>query len=240
MNVLDLDIGNTRLKWRWTADVVRRGALTRSAEIVAGLPLEFAPKRIRVCSVAGAPFDRTLAVELSARYGIEPEFAHVTEAVAGVRCGYDDPRQLGVDRWLAVIGAWQRAHGAAVVVDVGSACTVDLLGPEGVHRGGYIVPGISMMAAALYGHTALVKVRSDDVGGSAAPGRTTADAVARGSQRMLADFIDGCVARLRGECENRVSLMLTGGDARSLVGLLATAAEVVDDLVFEGLAWVLP
>ena len=63
--------------------------------------------------------------------------------------GYRDPERLGVDRWLALIAARERSKQPTVIVDAGSACTIDLLDSEGRHLGGYILPGLTAMGEAL-------------------------------------------------------------------------------------------
>ncbi|NJN52419.1 MAG: type III pantothenate kinase [Gammaproteobacteria bacterium] len=144
-DILDLDVGNTRLKWRLSGGdcVADAGAVSRADRALQALP-PAAPARIRICSVAGEAFDRDIGAALLDRYGVPGEFAAVTRALCGVRCGYDDPAALGVDRWLAVVAAWQHYGRACIVVDVGSACTLDVVGPTGDHRGGYIVPGFRL------------------------------------------------------------------------------------------------
>ncbi len=241
MNVLDLDVGNSRLKWRYGSVARLRGAMDRSREVADAFPADVRPERIRVSSVAGSSFNGVLSDALSERFGIRAEFARVSSSLGGVTCGYEAPDQLGVDRWLAVVAAWQRYRRPAVVVDAGSACTIDLLGEAGVHQGGYIVPGLEMMVAALYARTAQVKVTPRFGDGCLAPGRRTEDAVLRGAIGMLADFVSGCASRLaeRGGTGEPV-IVIGGGDAKRLSAVVERPTEICEDLVFEGLAVALP
>ena len=81
--------------------------------------------------------------------GRPPEFASSTDTAAGVRNGYSNPAQLGVDRWLAVIGAFHRHRDACCVVDAGTALTIDGVDATGQHLGGFIVPGPRLMVESL-------------------------------------------------------------------------------------------
>ncbi len=100
---------------------------------------------------------------------------------AGVVNGYADPSLLGVDRWLAVIGAYQRVQGACVVADIGTAATVDVVAADGRHRGGYIVPGPQLMVASLLrGTSDLAEFRAiSPRGGGASFADNTRDAIER-------------------------------------------------------------
>ena len=100
-------------------------------------------------------------------------------AAAGVVNGYADPSLLGVDRWVAVVGAYHRVRGAVVVADIGTAATIDVVAADGRHRGGYIVPGPRLMVASLLGGTSdLAAFRA-----SSPPGGASASTLNRKSSR---------------------------------------------------------
>ena len=147
-----------------------------------------------------------------------------------------------MDRWLAIIGAYQLARGACLVLDLGTAITADYVNAAGEHLGGYICPGLPLMRGLLRTHTQRIRYE-DPVAGcngqTLRPGRTTMDAVERGSLLMLRGFAEtqlGVAAEcLGGDFE----VFLTGGDS-SLIGDVVPFARVVPDLVFIGLAVVCP
>ena len=148
MPILDIDMGNTRTKWRCADEA---GALPAPE-----LPRPVAvPERVRVASVLGNRAG--IAVEIRKRFGVEPEFAATSASLAGVRCGYREPDRLGVDRWLGVVAAWQRAHHALAVIGLGTAACVDFVDADGRHAGGYIAPGLRLLADALDRRTAEVR-----------------------------------------------------------------------------------
>lgn len=195
------------------------------------------PRRVRIACVAG---DRDgIAGRFEDAYGVPPEFARTTPELAGVTCGYDEPARLGVDRWLALVAAWNAVRRAVAVVDLGTAATLDFATADGRHQGGYIVPGLGLMAAALARETAGVRV-AGDLAPDLAPGRNTAQAVRRGSTAMLLDFIEASVGRFADAGADSPEVFLTGGDAELLAERLPFALRVEPDLVLDGLDLALP
>ena len=228
--ILDVDIGNTRTKWRLG------DACGASAGIDAPA-LPAAPERIRIACVAG---DRAqIAERFLTAYGVSAEFADSTSELAGVICGYEEPARLGVDRWLACVAAWNAVEGSVVVVDLGTAATLDFVTEDGRHLGGYIVPGLGLMATALARDTAGVRV-AGDLAPELGPGRSTAQAVRRGATAMLVDFIEASVARFAKECRDTPLVALTGGDAGLLADRFTFQPRLEPDLVLDGLALALP
>ena len=117
------------------------------------------PSRIRISSVASQDHARRLAEWLQSHFGVVPEFARTTRFAAGVTCGYEDPTRLGVDRWLSVLAATSAIEGA--VHRVSALVPLALwtsLTRDGMHKGGFIVPGLRLMTDALFDGTADVQV----------------------------------------------------------------------------------
>ena len=112
------------------------------------------------CSAAGAP---------------APEFVHSSAQAAGVRNGYREPKRLGDDRWVGAVSAWHLAgcFRAICAVSVGTALTIDVVDCDGVHRGGLIAPGPTLMLQSLLRDTAGIAPRA---AASAAARRGSADA----------------------------------------------------------------
>ncbi|MFI2813226.1 type III pantothenate kinase [Microbulbifer sp. YPW16] len=246
--ILEIDIGNTRGKWRLvqsqSGHAVARGGFATGDLAQGRLPAQWAgagPRRVRVANVAGARMAELLTAALRTDLSLEPQFARVERHCAGVTCGYRDTAALGVDRWLAVLAAHRRDPSPALVVDCGSAVTLDLLGTGGRHRGGYILPGLELMRRALYADTDAVKVAGQFIEGmSLAPGIDTAEAVNRGLPSMVLGAIERALAELRRSEEMEPLLWLTGGDGQFFASLFGDDAELVPDLVFEGLGISIP
>jgi len=252
-SVLEIDVGNTRLKWRVSVDgcVCQRGALVQADFASADLLLAELSRalmgvdltEVRVACVAAAQVSVAIDGWVRQHFSLVPHFATVSRRCAGVEVGYDEPERLGVDRWLAVLAASRICPAGALVVDCGSAVTVDVLLP-GRHAGGYIVPGLQLMVAALFQDTHAVKVTFESIA-RPFPGRVTADAVNAGLPLMVAGFVNEVSRRLvRGEFDrgarDRVfmgDILLTGGDAAVVAPLLDGSVQVLEELVLDGLKW---
>jgi type III pantothenate kinase len=151
MNMLLIDAGNSRIKWGVSESGawLLRGSTEHAAgaleQAFAGLPQ---PHRILVSNVAGEDAARRIR---SACCGWDSriEFVSALAEQCGVRNGYQHPAQLGSDRWAALIAAWHHEHAACLVVNCGTATTVDALSADGVFLGGMILPGVDMMRLSL-------------------------------------------------------------------------------------------
>lgn len=246
--ILDLDAGNSRIKWRMSSStghveqgtfVVAQPASAASA-LVEQLLLEVtvAPQRIRVSSVRGEAFTTQFSSAASRQWRVEPEFATVTHEAAGVRNAYENPASMGVDRWLALLAAFHQAGGSCCVLDCGSAMTFDWADDAGRHRGGYIVPGLTLMGQSLAGKTPALAVPLSPWG-ETAPGTSTATAIGNGILLMAAGFAARCREQVLPESPD-CRWFLTGGDAQVLSAQLSWTHELSANLVLDGLALALP
>ena len=239
--ILELDIGNSRIKWRQLAadgQVMARG--DRAHRDLPGGPVPWSDllpvrdiRRLRVANVAGTEIAADLGRWARATLGIAPEYARAAAQAAGVTSGYLEPERLGVDRWLALLAAWHELGRACVVADAGTAVTVDVLDAAGRHGGGYIVPGLRLMLDALLSGTRGVRPSPGTVATLAA-GQCTSDAVLRGCTAMTVALIE----RSRGAADWPV--LLTGGDAGLLAPWLAAPILLRPELVLDGLCLALP
>jgi type III pantothenate kinase len=242
LTTLDIDAGNTRIKWRLATHRERtRGAFVHAgrSESLTALPMGQVD-RIRLANVASTFQPEDLGAALLRRYGREPEIAATSKVLGGVRCAYEDPKRLGVDRWLGIVAARQLTSRAFIVAGVGTAATLDCVDAAGLHVGGYIVPGLYLMTESLLRRTADVQVRFD-APQSLEPGATTRDGVNRGVLAMLRDFIVAAVAWFEASRGSQaVELFITGGDAEVVAAHIARQHAVIDDLVLDGLAIAIP
>lgn len=232
MNILDLDIGNSRVKWR----VDGCEGITENGQLPQ---LNTRVERVRVSTVAAS---RTqLDEQIQQHFGVSPEYAQSTPILAGVSNGYQDPGQLGVDRWLAVVAAWSQCHRPLIVFDLGTAMTADFVDRFGAHLGGYIVPGLSALKTTLGQTTQHVNV-SD--GQKTAPrdliGTNTQSAVELGTVQMCLGWIKSCVNIGEGLVESSPKLYLTGGSVEQVLEHLEYDYVVEPHLVLDGLAIALP
>ncbi len=232
---LQFDVGNSSAKWRMVVngELSARGRYLPGDEdsLQALTSSVLQVDEIWVSSVAGPEAEQALAQLCVDSWGLSPLFARTAAATAGLRNSYSDPSRMGVDRWLAMLGARQRCSGRLCVVDAGSALTIDLVAAEGRHEGGYIIPGPALMERALLLDTDRVRF-AEDVDYGLAPGTSTAEAVRHGI--ALAQV--GAVQALLAQCgDNPPTLFFCGGGGERLQALLGGGGQFIADLVFEGL-----
>ncbi|MFW1678102.1 type III pantothenate kinase [Pontibacter sp. JAM-7] len=234
--ILEIDAGNSFLKWRCTTS---DGGVSSGRETYTSL-LQRRPDAwsttfdlVRIASVAGE------AVESSLRQWLQPltvsplYFAHTSAVCAGVTNSYADPSRMGVDRWLAMLAAFNECRGACCIVDCGSAVTVDYLSAQGQHLGGYILPGIRLMTESLLKDTAGVRFAEQEMTAHlTTPGTDTASAVGHGVNFLFAALQEKVLSELSAE----MTLFITGGDGL-LFRQLANHGELREHLVLDGLRW---
>lgn len=243
--ILELDMGNTRIKWRLRGESgkVARGSMSSLtgwpefglviSNAIANLSQQQL-SRVLVASVLSD--DRKLSFSSWCKdyFFVTPEFANSQAAAAGVTNGYAVPDRLGVDRWLAVLAGYNLARQSCVVIDCGSAITVDLVASKGVHLGGYIAPGLSMMRRALFQDTAGIVLCENLAEFDLRPGRDTEAAVVAAQSAMVVGLVVQAVHQLQQQDTVAPVLVVTGGDAGYVLAHFPDAL-LQSELVLDGL-----
>ena len=245
MSILLIDIGNTRLKWALLAP---HGELGEQFAIAHGNwhsdtwrqtfdSMESRPSRILVSNVAGSRAEQALRAAASERWQLDIELQTSVRAAAGVRNGYAEPQQLGVDRWLGVIAAHRSEQRTACVASIGTAMTIDAVTGEGQHLGGLIVPGPRLMIDSLLRGTSDIAARAQEreIAADGFADHTFA-AIVQGSRLACAALIERSVRTLAAHEQQQPSLILTGGAADEVRSHIDLPCRVVPDLVLRGLA----
>lgn len=148
---------------------------------------------------------------------------------------YQIPSQLGIDRWLAILGASSvRPNNNVLIVDTGSATTYDLLTKNGIHLGGWILPGIDMLVTSLTTNTKQVKVTEIEKP-SIDFGLNTTQNVYNAAWATTVGSINMAIEQSSAKGHPIDEIMITGGNSKKLASLLATKYTVIEDLVFIGL-----
>ena len=233
--ILAVDAGNSRVKWALHdgRSFVREGRVTHADLDAldaqwASLP---APSSVVIANVAGDQIGQRLRT-FCARWQTAPRWASSVRSQAGVSNCYDEPSQLGVDRWAALIGARRFCSDACVVVNAGTATTIDALGAQGAFIGGIIVPGFDLMHESLASNTARLSAEHGDF--TPFP-RMTRDAITSGAIQALC----GAVERMRDAmltAGHREPVLIFSGGAGELVARhMGKPVRIVDKLVLEGL-----
>lgn len=238
--ILEIDAGNTRIKWRTLNvgdnQIIASGVVADECELFAQFSGDSGLTVIRLSCVRGPDAIRQISEWAQESLGISVQVAKVTRECAGVSNHYSDMSRMGVDRWLAMLAAFNRVRGACVIVDAGTALTVDAISGEGSHLGGYILPGRQLQTNVLQDNT---RIRLKNEPSPAIDlGHDTEAAVVNAIYASQIALIEK-VLRTCGEDSGNLKLYLAGGDAPVLSELLAQSGgfeiEIVSDLVLDGL-----
>jgi type III pantothenate kinase len=239
-----IDLGNTRLKWTTVAvgGAPERGAFAHAGpeqgdrDVSAALDREWAAlprlQSIYVASVAPSELDREIDAFVRRRFGIGAEFVHSPALALGIRNAYTEPQRLGVDRFLGLAALHATQARAQVLVGVGTAMTLDALGADGVHLGGWIVPSPALMRQSVLTRTARVGVAD---GARVEFADNTADALRSGSLYAASGAVERFCANAARRFNEWPAVVLTGGGADEIAPLMP-GAERRSDLVLQGLA----
>jgi type III pantothenate kinase len=166
-------------------------------------------------------------------------FGHEAMVVGpGIRTGmailYENPREVGADRIVNAVAAFERVKGGVIVVDFGTATTFDCVTPKGEYLGGVIAPGIQISADALFARAARLP-RVEIAKPPKVVGRNTVNSMQSGIVYGYVGLVDGLVERLRQELDYPCEVLATGGLASRIASLSKTIAAVDDDLTLRGL-----
>lgn len=170
---------------------------------------------------------------------VDRAFDHEIMVVGpGIKTGmpvlYENPREVGADRIVNAVAAYERVKGPAIVVDFGTATTFDCISEKGEYLGGAISPGMQISASALFNRAARLP-RSEIARPPRAIGRNTIHSMQAGIVFGYVGLVDGLVRRLAAEMDTEVSVIATGG----LAGLIEPESETIEEvdefLTLEGL-----
>ncbi|HXE39905.1 MAG TPA: type III pantothenate kinase [Azonexus sp.] len=230
--IVCLDSGNSRIKWgvhdgeRWLAQgAVDHAASGELAALTAAWPQ---PARVLLANVAGNAAAARIREQLADWQSVFREVKAEAQR-GGVTNRYQNPGQLGVDRWCALIGARSLTRAACVVVMAGTATTIDTLDAEGNFLGGLILPGSALMRRALARDTAGLPLAA---GQYADYPRCTDDAIVSGAIEAQAGAIERAFRRL---ADSSAQCLVSGGDAPTLADYLVIPHVVAQNLPLEGL-----
>jgi type III pantothenate kinase len=186
-----------------------------------------------VANVGGAVIAAAFSRYCHDHWQRAPEFLVAERTAFGLSNGYRQPAQLGIDRWLALLGAFSLGDSPACVVDCGSALTIDLLADQGRHLGGVILPGLGMMRHALLRDTHIPPHGAGDGGSPAAT--DTGSAIQAGALLAAVGAVEQAYRWHAARMARPVRLLLCGGDASALLPQLCLPGQYEPDLVLRGL-----
>jgi type III pantothenate kinase len=239
--ILAIDAGNSRVKWGW-----HDGAAWTSIATVS--LIEFAassdhinpfsvthedPERIVISNVAGEGA-RELLVNWTSIFDAAPLWLKAEAEGCGVKNRYERPETLGPDRWAALIAARALHPGPCVVVNAGTATTVDMLAGDGTFLGGAILPGVELMRFVLHEHTGRLPIQE---GVARDAPRNTLDAIETGCRHAQAGAVERLYRVFSGTASAPLCVV-AGGAGEQLAEQLTTTIprRYIENLVLDGLA----
>ena len=246
--LLAIDVGNTetdigvfqgeRLAWTWRVATGRKRTPDELALLFGGFlaqqGMSFS-REITGVAIASVVPDQTQSLRDMVR-----EYFHFPAVVVepGVKTGIpiliDNPREVGADRIVNALAAFDKYGGPCVIVDVGTATTYDAVSENGEYLGGAIAPGIQVSAAALFGATARLP-RVELTVPKLPIGKNTVDSIRSGLLFGTAAEVDGMVERMQKELGGHVTVVATGGFADVIVPLSQAIEHHEPWLTLEGL-----
>ncbi len=240
-----VDAGNSCLKWAWLGEDglqgtgrLLHGKKTPKAVLEeAWEQLDNTPDEVVVANVAGDTFRRSLTAYCKKRWSLKADYLKSMAEQCGVRNSYENPESLGVDRWLAMLGARSMRGTACCVIDCGTALTIDAVDKQGRHMGGLILPGMHLMRQSLVDAASGIKERPNL---SAARPSTllasdTDNAIIVGTLYTAIAAIDRIVNDVRAELGNSLQCYITGGEATLFLPLIDQRIQHQPNLVFKGM-----
>jgi type III pantothenate kinase len=241
MNLL-VDIGNTRIKWALHSDkglysydvkVYEKNELSELLDFWwKELP---APAHVYVSNVSGEEIDRKVSSFLRKLWNITPIFLSARTESLGLVNAYEESHLLGIDRWLAMLAAWKQANSAFCVIDCGTAITVDVVASTGVHIGGYIIPGLGLMAGSLNSETEQIETTLN-AKLSLEFGRNTNDCVGNGALTTIISLIRQVIDENVQGHGTEAKCIITGGSAEQIIKYLHRDVIYEPYLVLDGIA----
>lgn len=242
-----VDIGNTRIKWAFhDGRLGPVSALVHKGEDPESIAARLwgdgeKPAALLIASVANAALASAISRWFWQRWALQATRLSATAECLGLKNAYAEPARLGVDRWLAMIAAFRRVGGAVIVLDGGSAITLDAVTAAGAHLGGIIVPGPEMLWRSFYSSAAVVAM--EDMAFEANPfGRSTGQAVGGGALLAARGGVELSIRRMKAVLGENTPVLVTGGGVAKVLGerLEDWPAGWIacPDLVLEGIALV--
>lgn len=229
-----VDVGNSRVKWALAAgaELEPAAGVADIGDALAALDTATLPgvDEVWVSDVLGGARRDALGATLQRRCNVDVRFAIVQKHHAGLRCVYEQPARLGVDRWLMLLAVWLQQGGPACVAAAGTALTFDAVDAQGQHQGGCIAPGLRAMQQAVLDSTAFESAAPAEAF-SAGLGVDTESCVRQGALHAAAGLLD----RLGAEHGAGAACLLAGGDAPRLLPHLRSHWRHRPALVLEGL-----
>lgn len=241
-----IDIGNSQLKWATRGQANSgRGWFFGEPSLHGGdyqaciaalwdeLPK---PDRVALSCVASAKASEVADQRVASLWGMDIRHLSNAEKTFNISSRYA-PNELGVDRWLSVIGARSLCEGDLVVADFGSAVNIEFLSADNQYLGGMILPGRALMHHSLLNGTAIDSGSLDQFDGQL--GESTKAAISAGVISALTGALEKAIRIAEQQHKRKWRAIITGGDSSMLAPFLSKQYVLEPNLVFIGMSEVL-
>ncbi|MDC8832207.1 type III pantothenate kinase [Alteromonas gilva] len=227
-----VDIGNTCIKYRQlTAAAENVNTVDDLAALIDHIE-QTAIDSIYIANVGKPAVEETLSL-LCKQQGIEFHSIKTEKDAFGIKNSYHNPQKMGVDRWLAMLGAANLTNKPFAVIDAGTAVTVDFVA-NGQHLGGWIAPGFHTMKKALLENTTRV-FEDNTIPAQLDVANDTEKCVAMGCLASLQGIYWSAKRTLNAQFKENV-IIFTGGDKKLLTSVCEGDSLSAANLVIDGLA----
>lgn len=240
--MLFVDVGNSRIKWSVCKDDILTPQQSFNYQIhslsedlsQAWFSLEIPWQGIYISNVAGQQVAKILTQWVQNCWGMNASFIKSTRTECGIKNGYKKPEDLGIDRWLALIGARDSYAGLLCVVDCGTAVTIDVLSASNQHVGGIIMPSTTTMQKSLTKHAHALHVEAKKQDSLPILATTTQECIQAGTVYPVVAMIEYVMQKAEKQ-GGKPTLIVTGGGISALLPLFERPYEHVPELVLQGL-----
>lgn len=235
-----LDCGNRNLKAQFfEAELLRASfAITydsdwwpRLKQWMQGLPAA----HCYLVSVLDAARQAELEQCMAQQFGTAVTRFESTASALGVTNGYRQPERLGDDRWMTLLAAREMAKGDCIIIDAGSAITLDLLRADGLHLGGAILPGVNTSIEHFKSIFKYIDFDALEITETLQPGCSTEAAIHIDYAQTAIEILPELVNRWIQIFDDDATVLLAGGDAGRVQRVLDQSSRIVPDLVFRGI-----
>jgi type III pantothenate kinase len=233
--ILAIDAGNTRIKWGLWEDrgFLEQGSILSARAGSLADALHVLPRAASAIGSNVAGTGAQAAIESAlAPWGIPVRWIASVAAQCGVTSSYENPAQLGTDRWAALIGARARCDGPCLVINAGTAVTIDALSGDAVFLGGLILPGLELMARSLATGTADLL---EQAGRFELFPVNSANAIRSGALQAVSGAVERMIGNMLSMQHVEPRLVLSGGAAEVIAPMLGRPYVLAPALVLEGL-----
>lgn len=232
-----VDVGNSRFKWAQGENHVlspTQAIHYQQIDFIDILEQYWknlsTPSNVYISNVGKPNLNDLFITWCEKVWKVTPIFAQTSLKSCDIINGYDNPQTLGVDRWLALIGAQSHLSENLCVVDCGTAVTIDILQVNGLHVGGLILAGLQTSRDALTQKAAALKnIQFNQVIINLSLAKNTHNGIALGTIYAIA----GCIEKVA--AAHQAKVILTGGDAIFIIPHLKCHFLHLPDLVLQGL-----